>query len=95
LGKLVIEDASAYTNVASALYNCAALQDLRINSLAVSIDLGSCYALSMSSLLYIIMNEKASSEITVKLRTETYDIAMEDTNIQAALTAHPNVSLAK
>lgn len=95
LRKLVIEDASAYTNFASALYGCYALQDLRINSLAVSIDLASCYALSMSSLLYIIMNEKASSEITVKLRNEIYDIAMEDTNIQAALAAHPNILLAK
>lgn len=95
LGKLVIEDASTYTNATDALYYCFALQDLRINSLAVSINAASCFALSMSSLLYIIMNEKASSEITIKLRTEVYDIAMEDANIQAALAAHPNILLAK
>ena len=45
-------------------------------------------------ILYMIENEAATSPITITLHADAYARAMANTDIVAALEAHPNVSLA-
>ena len=79
----------------NVIYNCFALRYLEIDNLKISMNLSASAGLTKDSLLYIISNEAATSAITLTLHAYAYDRAMADTEIQAALAAHPNVSLAK
>ena len=51
-------------------------------------------SVSSKSILYMIQNEAATSAITITLHADAYARAMANTDIVAALEAHPNVSLA-
>ena len=76
----------------------ARIQQLKtclIKGIKANIELPSSALLSNESILYMIQNETATTAISITLHADAYDRAMADTEIQAALTAHPNVSLAK
>lgn len=87
----------SYTSgaVSTPFQHCSALKYVRLKGLKVSMPMNSSKNLSNDSILYMIVNEAASSAITITLHADAYDRAMADADIQAALTAHPNVSLAK
>ena len=94
LEKVTIEDASLMTTL-SGFYNCFGIKELYINDWNVSLELNTCASLTMSSLLHIIKSEKATTAVSIKLHADVYTVASFDVAIQAALAAHPNVSLAK
>ena len=71
------------------------LRTCLIAKIKANIELTSSYQLTNESILYMIQNEAATSAITLTLHADAYGRAMADSEIQAALTAHPNVSLAK
>ena len=71
------------------------LRTCLIARIKANIELPSSYQLTNESILYMIQNEAATSAITITLHADAYDRAMADADIQEALTAHPNVSLAK
>lgn len=83
------------SGIPSAFVNCYNLEWLKIKKLNISIDLSTSPAFKKESLLYIIENEAAADSISIKLETSAYTRLSADAEIQAALTAHPNVSLAK
>lgn len=70
------------------------LKDIRLNRLKINLSFISCSLLSESSILYMINNEAATSNITITLHPDAYARAMANADIVAALEAHPNVSLA-
>lgn len=88
---------SSLTNTISApIGACAELEEFRFkglkaNGLAIQYNT----KVSKASFLYLIENEGATSPITIKVSNAQYDVLTNDADIQAALTAHPNVSLAK
>jgi hypothetical protein len=70
------------------------LQNIKLFQLVKSIDFKDSSLLTNASILYMVANSAASSAITITLHADAYARAMADAEIQAALTAHPNVSLA-
>ena len=92
LGILNMSSATAINN--TSLY-CPMLEYVRFKGVKVSANLSLAPMLSNASILYIIQNETATSAIVITLHADAYARAMADADIQAALTAHPNVSLAK
>lgn len=71
-----------------------ALKSVRIFNLKVSINFQHCKLLTTKSILHMIQNEAATSAITITLHADVYNRCMANTDIVAALQAHPNVSLA-
>lgn len=71
------------------------LTTFQLKSLKASIDLSGMPRLSEATILYMINNEKAASAITIKLHADAKAMADASEAIQAALTSHPNVTLAK
>ena len=70
------------------------LRVCQIAKINANIELPSSKLLSNESILYMIQNEAATSAIAITLHADAYARAMADTEIQSALEAHPNVSLA-
>lgn len=69
------------------------LETISIMGLRMGINFADSPRLSVASILYMIQNEAASNAITITLHATAYARAMADADVQAALTAHPNVSL--
>lgn len=90
LGKI-----GAYTQISNSFYKCYSLTTLRIKGLHSDCDISYSSLLSKDSLLYLINNEAATSAITIKLASYAYTRLAEDADVVAALTNHPNISLAK
>ena len=89
-----ILDMKSAKNVSSFAYNCLLLQDIRIKNLPLSISFASSTLLSKESLLYMIENEAATSAITITLSALAYARLNADSDILAALDAHPNITIA-
>lgn len=70
------------------------LETVRIYKISSSLKMHMCSKLTSKSILYMIQNESATSPITITLHADAYTRAMANTDIVAALEAHPNVSLA-
>lgn len=73
---------------------CLSLQHVEIFGLNTSLNIGDSSLLTKESLLYIINNEAATSAITITLSSYCYNKYKDDAEVTAALSAHPNVSLA-
>lgn len=73
--------------------NCTSLIELRLFGLAGSITLADSPNISKESLLYMINNTTAKSEITISLHADAYARFAEDADIVAALAAQPLVKL--
>lgn len=79
-----------------SFYQCYALEDVKLSYANVSFSLQDCGVLSTDSVRTIIEKEAApSSGITVTLHPDVYDRVIADEGVQAALEAHPHVSLAR
>ena len=79
----------------NAFGGCSALQSLNLYGLKVNVSFASSPNLSMASLAYMINNSAATSAMTITLNATAYAAAQSDTNVQAALTAKPLVTLAR
>lgn len=86
--------AASYGGTEGMFRLCYALKDVQITHLKQTISFVSSSKLSNASILYMIQNEAATSAITITLHADAYARAMADSEITAALEAHPNVSLA-
>lgn len=82
------------TNTTLSFANCVALKFLSIKALTKSVVLSDSPKLTNKSILYVILNEVATSPITITLHADAYARAMANAEILAALEAHSNVSLA-
>lgn len=77
----------------STFQECFALEHISIHSLSVSLNLKDSPLLSKQSLLYMINNSAATSAITIKLAGEVYEQFATDSEVLAALSAKPLVTL--
>ncbi len=87
-------DTSNITYVRNMFDYCYSLIYLNLKNVKVDINMSKSNRLSKDSLLYIINNEAATSAIIITLHSYAYSRLAEDTDIVAALTNHPNISLA-
>lgn len=88
-------DTAKVTNMSNIFVSCYSLTHAYLKNVKLAYQLNKSELLSKSSLLYTINNEAATSAITIKLAPYAYTRLAEDTDIVAALTAHPNISLSK
>lgn len=81
-------------NATDTFTTCYALTYIEIVSLSVNVSFKDSKLISKSSLLYMINNEAATELITITLHAAAYARLANDPDIVAALSNHPNVSLA-
>lgn len=86
-------DVSAISSFSHAFEGCGNLRDISLNGLNTSLDLSDAPKLSMTSIAYAITNA-GTATFTITLAPAVYAAAMADADVQAALTAKPNVTLA-
>lgn len=77
-----------------SFYGCSSLKTTKIHKLKQNIEFKQSPLLTSKSILYMINNEVATTNITIILHPDAYSRAMANADIVAALEAHPNVSLA-
>lgn len=95
LTSIQVFDINNATDVNNSIFsNCFSLQHVEIFGLNTSLNIGESSLLTKESLLYIINNEAATSAITITLSSYCYNKYKDDAEVTAALSAHPNVSLA-
>lgn len=88
-------DASNLTNIGGMFYQCYSLKTIKLKGLGRALELSNTSLLTKDSLLYIINNENATSAITIKLSSYCYTKYSTDADVVAALSNHPNISLAQ
>lgn len=91
-GRLQI--ANANTNYVETFNGCVALTRVMIWKLCQNISFADSPLLSKESLIYAINNSTATSPIVITLHAEVYAWASIDSEVQAALAAKPNVTIA-
>jgi hypothetical protein len=94
LSVIPVLDLGRATNVSGFAANCNSLRDIKIKNLPISIAFSQSLYLSKESVLFMINNEAATSPITITLHADAYARLANDPDIVAALSNHPNVSLA-
>jgi hypothetical protein len=90
VGICIPNDTNADAFTGSPLIKTIDVRDLKYN-----INFKDQLLLTNASILNMINKEKATNAIVITLHADAYARAMANTNIQSALAAHPNVSLAK
>lgn len=90
-----IIDVSQLKTSSSPILNGPALEKVRLSKLKTSINLRGTPMLSVESVLYLVQNSAATSNITVTLHPNAYARAVADPEVQAALQEKTNVSLAQ
>jgi hypothetical protein len=88
-------DIQKATNMNQMFYNCCSLVTANLKNVKIAFQLDYSKLLSKESLLYIINNEASTSAITIKLASYAYTRLANDPDVVAALSNHPNISLAK
>lgn len=76
-------------------YNCKELESIQIKSITRNLWFQDSPKLTKESILYMVQNSAATSAITITLHPTAYAMAIADEGVQAALEAHPLVSLAR
>ena len=71
------------------------LQNVKLINLNQTLSINYSPLLSKESLLYMIQNAAPTSAITITLHSNVYDKYIEDPDIVSALSAQPNITLAK
>ena len=77
----------------STFQECFELRYISIHALSVSLNLKDSPLISKESLLYMINNSAATSAITIKLAGAAYEKYATDSEVLAALSAKPLVTL--
>lgn len=88
-------ETSSVTSMSSMFNDCYSLQSLNASGINQSLQIHKTDIFTKASLLYIINNEAAISAITITLSSYCYDKYSADADVVAALSNHPNISLAK
>jgi surface protein len=88
-------DTSSVTNMSNMFTYCFLLTYVSLKNATLAYQFSNSTLLSKESLLYLINNEAATEPITIKLASYAYTRLANDPDIVAALTNHPNISLAK
>jgi surface protein len=88
-------DTSSVTNMSNMFTYCFSLTYVSLKNATLAYQFSNSTLLSKESLLYLINNEAATEPITIKLASYAYTRLANDPDIVAALTNHPNISLAK
>jgi hypothetical protein len=88
-------DTNNASSISGVVGNCTNLTNLKLKNLKKACYLNACSILSKESLLYIINNATTGNSLTIKLHSYAYERLANDPDIVAALTNHPNISLAK
>lgn len=88
-------DTSKVTSAYYMIENCSSLTTANLKNVKFEYQLDACHLLSKESLLYLINNEAATSEITIQLSFYAYYRWADDPDIVAALAAHPNISISQ
>ena len=87
-------DTSSVTSMSSIFEGCCSINTINLNGLKKSLQIYDTSLLTKDSLLYIINNEASTSAITITLSSYCYNKYANDADVMAALSNHPNVSLA-
>lgn len=82
------------SNTNNMFSKCNNLENVLLYNLKVSISFADSPNLSKESILFMINNEAATSAITITLHPTAKAMADADSEIQTALSNHPNISLA-
>ena len=88
-------DTSNVTYMHSIFYCCFSLAVINLNNIGLDFELTNSSKLSKDSLLYIINNEAAESEITITLHSYAYRRYANDSDVLVALANHPNIAIAE
>lgn len=88
-------DTSNVTNMSDMLYYCYSIQTAKLKGIKNTLLIIDALLFKKDSLLYIINNEASTSAITITLRSYSYNKYATDPDVVAALSNHPNISLAK
>ena len=83
------------TEVTRMFELCLALEDVKLMNLRHDISLSDSPNLSKDSILCMIQNSAATTDIAITLHPTAFAMAASDTDIQQALADHPLVSLAQ
>lgn len=86
-------DVSAISSFNHAFEGCGNLRDISLKGLNAGVDFSGTPNLSMTALEYAITNA-GTVTLTITLAPAVYAAAMADADVQAALAAKPNVTLA-
>lgn len=73
---------------------CYNLESIQLYGIKISLNISYSPHLSVASILYMINNEATISEITIMLHATAYERAIADSDVQVALQAHTNITLA-
>lgn len=92
--KIVSVNAEKIDDISGCFRNCVSLQNAFLSKLKLSVSFDNSPLLTTESILYMINNAQ-SATITITLHKTAYARAMADAQIQAALEAHTNISLAQ
>ena len=87
-------DTSSVTSIGYMVASCYSLVYCNIKNLKLSIDISATSLLEKSSLLYMIDNSAPTDAITITLSAYCYTKFSNDTDVVAALSKQPLVSLA-
>ena len=93
LGVVNIAQISQPNGLISAFHECPNLEDVSIKGINANLNLSECPNLRTSSIAYMITNA-GTATLTITLAPAVYAAAVADADVQAALAAKPNVTLA-
>ena len=74
---------------------CYSLEEIQIDKLQNSLKFNDSSKLSASSIAFMINNALSTPSFTITLHPTAYARAIADSDVQAALAAHTNVTLAQ
>lgn len=89
----ILSISTTNTSISGMLNNSPNLRDVNISGLNANLDLSTNVNLNVASVAYMITNADTAS-FTITLAPAVYAAAMADSDVQAALAAKPNVTLA-
>lgn len=89
-----LEAASSNNAFNNCFTGCANLYRVRLYSLKTNVSFADSPLLDKESLLYMINESAATSPIVITLHADVYAWASTDSDVQAALAAKPNVTIA-
>lgn len=87
-------DSTGSVALSGTFNQCYSLEEVALQNLSGNVNLGACRRLTDACILYIINHEAATTAITITLAASVYTRAIADAEITAALSNHPNISLA-
>lgn len=93
VGYINVVHSSNASSLIGAFTECPNLRDVNISHLNTNLNLSGCPNLQTSSIAYMITNA-GTATLTITLAPAVYAAAMADADVQAALAAKPNVTLA-